>query len=232
MKNRGYTVVAIYLMLLLTAANANAGCVGETTGIVYGCGDTVTESCTFDADMNCESGHGLVIGADGITIDGNGYALNGIAPGIIEGLGIERSGIYGKAYDGIIIKNLEIANFCTGIYLRYDDEIGDTVERITITDCEIHHNGGTGGGDTTTQGIKWIGVFDSVIAKNRIHDNTGAGTACTSGGNGIFINGVSGVGAWNNTITENTIYNNQKAGFLTRMMCRDTIVSHNNVYGN
>lgn len=224
-------ILTITLLLALLTGNAYAGCVGDTTGTDYGCGDSVTESCTFNEDLNCKSGHGLVIGADNIVIDGNGHTLNGIGPGTCEGLGIERSGIYNKAHDNITIKNLEITNFCTGIYLRYDDEIGDSVERITIGNCEIHHNGASGG-DTTTQGIKWIGVFDSVIADSRIHDNTGSGTACTSGGNGIFINGISGVGAWNNTITGNEIYNNAKAGFLTRMMCRDTTVSHNEVYGN
>ena len=181
----------IALLLALLTGNVYAGCVGDVTGTDYGCGDTVTESCTFDEDLNCASGHGLVIGADNIVIDGDGLTLNGISPGTCEGLGIERSGIYNKAHDNITIKNLEITNFCTGIYFRYDDEIGDSIERITIGNCGIHHNGASGG-DTTTQGIKWIGVFDSVIADSRIHDNAGSGTACTSGGNGIFINGVSG----------------------------------------
>jgi len=224
-------ILTITLLLALLTGNAYAGCVGDTTGTDYGCGGTVTESCTFNEDMDCDTGHGLVIGVDNIVIDGNGHTLNGVSPGICDGLGIERSGIYNKAHDNITIRNLEITDFCTGIYFRYDDEIGDSVERIAIGNCEIHHNGASGG-DTTTQGIKWIGVFDSVIADSRIHDNAGSGTACTSGGNGIFINGISGVGAWNNTITGNEIYNNAKAGFLTRMMCRDTTVSHNDVYGN
>ena len=225
-------ILTIILFLALLTGNTYAGCVGDTTGTDYGCGDTVTESCTFNEDLNCEGGHGLVIGENNIVIDGNGHTLNGVAPGTCEGLGIERSGIYNKAHDDITIKNLEIQNFCTGIYFRSDDEYGDKVERITIWNCEIHHNGAASGGDTTTQGIKWLGVFYSTIANNRIHDNTGAGTACTSGGNGIFINGVSGYGAWNNTITENTIYNNTKGGFFTRMMCVNTTVSHNDVYGN
>ena len=227
-----YQIMITAILLALLTGNAYAGCVGDTTGTDYGCGDTVTESCTFNEDLNCASGHGLVIGADNIVIDGNGHALNGVSPGTCEGLGIERSGIYNKAHDNITIRNLEIANFCTGIYSRCDDEIGDFVCENAIENCEIHHNGAASGGDTTTQGIKWMGVFNSVIANSSIHDNTGAGAACTSGGNGIFINGVSGYGAWNNTITENTIYNNTKGGFLTRMMCVNTTVSHNDVYGN
>jgi parallel beta-helix repeat protein len=207
------------------------GCVAED-GTVFRCGDTATKSCTLNGNMTCLSGPGLVIGADNITINGNGYAIDGVSPGACDSIGIERSGIYNKAHDDITIKNLEIKNFCSGIYFRYDGESGDKVERITIENCEIHHNGAVGGGDITTQGIKWIGVFDSTIKSNRIHDNTGAGDACTSGGNGIFINGISGKGAWNNTIIENDIYNNTKGGFLTRMMCRDTSITHNNIYGN
>jgi parallel beta-helix repeat protein len=225
-------ILTIALLLALLTGNAYAGCVGDTTGTDYGCGDTVTESCTFDGDMDCESGHGLKIGADNITIDGNGHTLNGVAPGTCDGLGIERSGIYNKAHDNITIRNLEIVNFCTGIYSRYNEDNGDRVYGNIIENCEIHHNGAASGGGTTTQGIKWKGVFDSVIANSSIHDNTGAGTACTSGGNGIFINGISSCGAWNNTITENMIYNNTKGGFLTRMMCVNTTVSRNDVYGN
>ena len=227
-----YQITVTMILFALLTGNAYAGCVGDTTGTDYGCGDTVTESCTFNENLNCESGHGLIIGADNITIDGNGHTLNGVSSGTCEGLGIERSGIYNKAHDDITIKNVEIMNFCTGIYSRYNEEIGDFVCGNVIENCEIHNNGGTGDGDTTTQGIKWIGVFYSTIANSSIHDNTGAGDACTSGGNGIFINGVSGYGAWNNTITENTIYNNTKGGFLTRMMCVNTTVSHNDVYGN
>ena len=120
-------ILTITLLLALLTGNAYAGCVGDATGTDYGCGDTVTESCTFNEDMDCDAGHGFVIGENNIVIDGNGYTLNGVGPGIYDGLGIERSGIYNKAHDNITIRNLEIANFCTGIYSRYDGEIGDFV---------------------------------------------------------------------------------------------------------
>jgi PGF-pre-PGF domain-containing protein len=130
------------------------------------------------------------------------------------------------------MRNIEITNFCNGIYLRYDDETGDMVERITIENCEIHHNGADTGDDNGVHGIKGIGVFDSEIKSNKIHDTKGKGDSCESGGNGIFLMGISGYGAWNNLITENEIYNNAKGGFFTKMMCRDTTVSHNDIYGN
>ncbi len=226
---------SVILVLLLLAAGVEAGTVSAKDcggGIVCECGDTVVGDWTLTKDMVCPEGHGLIIGADDIVIEGNGYALDGVAQGTCDDFGIERSGIYNKAYDGITIRNLEIRNFCNGIYLRYDDETGDKVERITIENCEIHHNGADTGDDNGVHGIKAIGVFDSTIRNNKVHDNKGKGDSCESGGNGIFVMGISGYGAWDNLITGNEIYNNAKGGFFTKMMCKDTTVSHNEVYGN
>jgi hypothetical protein len=131
-----------------------------------------------------------------------------------------------------VIKNLEIKNFCNGIYFRYDSDTGDRVERVNIRNCDIHHNGGDTGGDNSVHGIKAIGVFDSVIKKCKIHQNTGKGTSCEAGGNGIFLMGISGSGAWNNRISRNEIYENRKGGFFTKMMCRDTEVRYNKLWGN
>ncbi|MCD6207519.1 MAG: hypothetical protein J7J06_05940 [Methanosarcinales archaeon] len=59
---RGHVVgSAVLLLVLLSAANASAGCIGSATETDYGCGDTVIESCIFNCDLNCMSGHGLVI---------------------------------------------------------------------------------------------------------------------------------------------------------------------------
>lgn len=71
-------------------------------------------------------------------------------------------------------------------------DTGDKVERITIDNCEIHHNGNDSGGDTVTHGIKAVGMFDSVIKNNKIHHNRGKGTGCEDGGNGIFLKGIDG----------------------------------------
>jgi parallel beta-helix repeat protein len=206
------------------------GCVGEH--YTFTCGMEVNESCTFNCNMSCDSGHGLIVDANGITIDGDGYALNGIDSGACDTGGVQRSGIYNIGYDDVVVKNLEIKNFCNGIYFKYDSEAGDKVENITIENCDIHHNGGDTGGGNSVQGIKAIGMFDSEIKNCTIHHNTGKGTSCESGGNGIFLKGISAVGAWNNTITNNEIYENRKGGFFTKMKCRYTKISHNELWGN
>lgn len=227
---RQSSVIPVLVLLLLAAGTASAKDCGG--GIVCECGDTVVGDWTLTKDMVCTEGHGLIIGADDIVIDGDGYVIDGVSQGTCDDFGVQRTGIYNKAYDGITIRNLGIRNFCNGIYLRYDDETGNKVERITIENCEIDHNGADTGNDNGVHGIKAVGVFDSTIRNNKVHDNKGKGDSCESGGNGIFVMGISGYGAWGNLITGNEIYNNAKGGFFTKMMCKDTTVSHNEVYGN
>jgi len=223
-------IITVLLVAAVGSASANGVCVGANYN--FSCGMVVNESCTFNDTMTCPAGHGLIIGASNIIIDGNGYTLGGLSAGACDGGGVQRSGIYNKAHDDIVIKNLEVKNFCNGIYFRYDSEIGDKVERVTMENCNIHHNGGDTGAGNSVHGIKMIGVFDNVIKNCEIHHNTGKGDSCEGGGNGIFLKGIGGYGAWGNLITENEIYENRKGGFFTKMMCKDTEVSHNELWGN
>jgi parallel beta-helix repeat protein len=203
------------------------GCVSvRDSSTIFACGDTVTESCVFNCNLSYQSGHGLVIGADNIVIDGNGYTLDGITPGGCSGFGIQRSGIFNQGYDGVTIKNLEITNFCNGIYLRGDEITGDVVNNNTIDNCETHHNGNDLE-DTATHGIKMHYVYKSMISNNLVHHNKGRGTSCENGGNGIFLN----AGDYN-VVANNTVYGNTKAGIFTRMKPRYNNVTGNRVMGN
>ena len=198
------------------------GCISlNDPGTIFACGDTVTASCTFNCDLNCMSGHGLVIGADGIVIDGNGYTLDGVISGDCTDSDTERSGIFNSGHDDVVIKDLEIKNFCNGIHLRGNDIKGDLVRNNTIDNCDIHHNGNDVD-DTMTHGIKMQYVYESMIKNNLVHHNRGRGTSCENGGNGIFIYG----GEYNNLIN-NTVYGNTKAGIFTKMKPK-----YNNITGN
>ena len=198
------------------------GCVAlSDPSTIFACGDTVTESCTFNCDLYCSSGHGLVIGADGVVIDGNGHTLDGVIPGDCTDSETERSGIFNSGHDDLVIKDLEIKNFCNGIHLRGNDIKGDMVRNNTIDRCEIHHNGNDID-DTTTHGIKMQHVYESMISNNLVHHNRGRGTSCENGGNGIFI-----YGGEYNTLSNNTVYGNTKAGIFTRMKPK-----YNNITGN
>lgn len=202
------------------------GCVSNVSSKIFGCGDVVTESCRFNCNLSCPAGHGLIIGADGITIDGNGYVLDGVEPGMCDGFGVQRSGIYNPGQDGVVIRNLEIENFCNGVYLKGDEVAGNLVYNNTIINCDIHHNGNDIG-ETATHGIKLKYVYRSMISDNRVHHNRGGGDSCEGGGNGIFLY----AGDYN-LIFNNTVCDNTKAGIFTKMKPRYNNISHNEVRGN
>ena len=239
-RGRGVVFVlatAAAIVLIFFAGSARAGCAGVgESGKDYGCGDVVTESCTFNEDLSCPPGHGLIIGADGITIDGAGYKITGSetadACEWVTGETPEKGycGILNKGYDNVMIKNLEIENFCTGIAFQGSGQ--NPVVNCTITNCEIHDNGNaTCSSDTSIHGIHLCYVSECTISNSRIHHNTGAGDSCEAGGNGIFL--YAGSEAFtNNTITKNEIYDNRKSGFFTKMKLHHARITDNHVYGN
>ena len=201
------------------------GCVAED-GTIFRCGDTVTNSCTFNGDVDCSTTrYGLIIGADNITIDGAGYALERADPG--ECTLCPSVGILNKGYDDVVITNLEVKHFCNGIYLNIEG--GDVVYRNTIENCNIHHNGNATS-PSATHGIKMRYVYSSTIRNNSIHDQIAyvdPNPGCEDGGNGLFLY----IGDYNN-ITGNMFYNNQKAGMLIKMKPKHWNISHNHLWGN
>ena len=202
----------------IPAPNPNAACVADEDGTIYRCGDRVTKSCTLNGSMECPSGHGLIIGAEGITIDGNNFYIKGINS---EG----SCGILNRGYDDVTIKNLEIKNFCFGIRL---DGNGNRIKNNTIENCNIHHNGNATSG--APHGIKMEYVFNSTIRGNRIHHQIAHVTpnpSCEDGGNGLFLYESS-----YNLITQNEIYENTKAGVFIKMKPMHNIISYNELWGN
>jgi parallel beta-helix repeat protein len=208
-------------------------CIGATKN--FGCGDTVTESCTFNGSMNCQVGHGLIVGADGITIDGTDsmFTINGIKPTNCSFVGEQtlgpRNGIHCDGYKDVVLKNMRIKNFCNGIGVK-----GNPWEKsnIKIENCEVYYNGDAVEG-SVTHGIKLVAVSYSIVTNCEIHDNTGIGDSCGSGGNGIFSYGsTSGFGGNNNSFTSNELYNNRKGGFFTKMRPDYVHVTDNKIWGN
>ncbi len=82
------------------------------------CGETITTDTTLENDLKCPIGHGIIIGADGITLDGAGHTITGYT-----GAGIKFASIKEAT-----IKNLKIENFVHGIYFKLsrDNTIRDT----------------------------------------------------------------------------------------------------------
>ncbi len=115
-----FAVVFLGIFSAWTAGRAGAGCVGATQTFEFG--DTVTESCTFDGDMVRPAGlagHGLIVGAAGITIDGAGFCIDGETKACVGGednvAGIYAEKNASQSIDEVTIRNLEVKNFCHGI---------------------------------------------------------------------------------------------------------------------
>ena len=199
----------------------------------FTCGEIVDESCTFDADMLCPAGHGLTVGADGITIDGNGSALIGSSTTCVDcwdedqpedgDCGILSTG----GHDDVVITDLEVQNFCNGIVVKGAGS-SNPAENNIIEGCSVHDNGADGEG--VTHGIYLLAyASDNTVTKNDVYSNTGKATGgCALGGSGIKVFKVS----HDNYITCNNIHSNEGAGFYSKRGCEYGTVAYNEIWNN
>ncbi|PJB19536.1 hypothetical protein CO115_02730, partial [Candidatus Falkowbacteria bacterium CG_4_9_14_3_um_filter_36_9] len=91
-------------------------------GVACACGDTVTASTTLSSDLTC-TGHGLVVGANNITIDGAGYTITGDGGAADHGI----NNVSG--YDNINVENLSVTGFNKGIY--FNNVTNSTIQNVT-----------------------------------------------------------------------------------------------------
>jgi large repetitive protein len=88
------------------------------------CGQTITKDTTLDGDLIDCPGDGIVIGADKITLDLNGYTIAGRGcTGIYDpATCVLQDGIVNTAgHDGVVVENGTIARFTNGILISDGD---------------------------------------------------------------------------------------------------------------
>ncbi|MFH1725350.1 MAG: NosD domain-containing protein, partial [Elusimicrobiota bacterium] len=91
------------------------------------CGDTITADTTLTADLDCTAtGNGLIIGAAGITLDGNGHRI--LTPG---------TAVSGSGRDDVTIRNLDVSgpvgtNSAYGIHLNAGNRL--LIDGVTASD--------------------------------------------------------------------------------------------------
>jgi parallel beta-helix repeat protein len=91
--------------------SALVGLAAPPSADAVACGDTLTASVVLDADLNCPVGNGLVIGADGVTVDLAGHTIAG--DDAVTTFGVENAG----GFDQVTVKNGAIAGFDTQIHM-------------------------------------------------------------------------------------------------------------------
>jgi len=100
--------------LALTTVSPEAGAGGGTP--ITTCGQTVTTNAFMTQDLYCPGSHGVVVGADGITIDLKGFTLRGDRTAATRG-------VYDDDYDRVTIKNGILRNFDDGLRAVFADGI-------------------------------------------------------------------------------------------------------------
>ena len=205
-------------------AGTQSGCISieNPETVWFLCGDFVTESCQLQEDMECPTGHGLIIDADNVTIYGNSYKIDGDDPGACTESDL-RSGIKNLAKDNVTIENLKVTNFCNGIWLEGIGEMEPCSHNV-IECCSIYDNGSDTG---LGRGIVLESVENSTISRNRIYNQRGDFDFRPPVGTGIYL-----CLGDNNVFAENTIYDCATTGIFLRGGPENTQVHDNFVFGN
>lgn len=186
------------------------------------CGQLVTTSVTLTADIGPCDNEGLVVGANGITIDLAGHTIRGRS---LVGGAIDQVGIRSVDHTAVTVRNGTVRDFYVGILFLGGS--GNTVTRMTVT-----HNVGTGRtryGD----GILLDGSTNNTIMANVVTANgPDAGIEMVNNAN---YNHVS-----YNQVTDNAVFNSfgeDGPGQFTSGISNDAgasfnVIDHNSVRAN
>jgi Right handed beta helix region len=149
---------------------------GSASALTIACGSVVTANTTLTADLQACPGDGLVVAADGITVNLAGYTISGTG----HGVGIR---ILGSA---VIVRDGSVEGFGTGIQTNdFPRSTGTMVVRVKVS-----RNTGSGVtflgfGETLAQSMVALNGFDGVLPAGS--DGT------TVDGNKVFRNAFDGI---------------------------------------
>ena len=169
---------------------------GQALATHVGCGDIITQNTTLDSDLIDCPRHGIVIGADNITLDLNGHTIDGddslFEPCPVDepcDAGIANSGIRdgvpvnGEGFSGVTIKNGFVRDFPEeGVFITHT-----SANRVTDIDVAAPNSSSERAGvilldcsgcrvdrsSTSRQsgGIVVESSRDVEVANNNMHDN-------------------------------------------------------------
>jgi parallel beta-helix repeat protein len=184
------------------------------------CGTTILANLTLDHDLTC-SGNGLIVGADGITINLNGHTIAG--PG--SGVGISVSN-----RTGVVIVGGTVKNFLAGVQLVNSTAIVVKENRFTGNQDAVFLIGSSG--STIKENTAWqnsrVGVMlrpsgirnstQNVVKENTLTDNT----------NGIILVETP----TGNVLKENMISGSTNAGINVNGGVAGNVIQENAFIGN
>ncbi|SDW41587.1 right-handed parallel beta-helix repeat-containing protein [Paenibacillus sp. CF384] len=127
-------------------------------------GMIITEDVVFEpGEYSFPNSKGLIIAANGITVDGNGAIIRG--RGKIGNIhSYDGTGLYSNGYHGVTVKGLELHGFKTG--MKITNGSGWVIENNDLSDNYTDPDYGWGDGESVGA-LMLERVSDSVIAGNR-----------------------------------------------------------------
>ena len=210
--------IAVVTGMLMTVGGVVAAvrpASAQPLGVDVSCGTVVTTSVTLHRDLIDCPNNGIVIGADNITIDLNGHALDGDGTLVEPCPAGERcdTGILNFGHVGVTVTRGTISDFAAGVDLKDADR--NQLRQLTVTrsmfpgvalfggtQLTVEKNRIIENGVTTEEaGMRLFGVTDSVIRGNRISANGSIGLFAGASSNGNRVEG-------------NTFSDNPEAGII------------------
>jgi parallel beta-helix repeat protein len=177
------------------------------------CGATVTADVRLDHDLVC-TGDGLIIGADGISVDLNGHTVTG--PG--SGAGILVGGRADITIAGGVIRNFAVAirlNAATGVVIR-NTEFAGNGEALDLQAGSI--------GNTVKENVFRDSTIRAIMLRSNSRDNDIKSNILTGNRIGILV-----FGGIDNQIKDNVVSGSGLAGIRLNVIATGNVIKHNTV---
>lgn len=196
------------------------------------CGQTITQDTVLDSDVGpCPTNlaHGIVIGADNITLDLNGHTVSGTANLVNDG-----AGIYLFRRSGVTVKNGTVRHFDCGVAVE-----GGSAN--TVTGIRAHDNIGAVGLTRCGEGVAVLSSRDNRIINNQlVHNGPFGGIGVYSRVDSEHTRTTSGPSRGNlidsNQVTDNNLPRsaqvNDSDGIRIETQSVFNVISNNNVTGS
>jgi large repetitive protein len=212
------------------------------------CGDVITQDTTLDSDLADCTGDGLVIGADGVTLDlgGNTVDGTGIGCGIANGHH-ECDSPVEDGYERVIVRNGAVSQFYIGVGVTAADD--NALLDLRVRSCDAHGLSLFEASGTLIEGNvvtgSGRGIFleadGNTIRRNRFSHNGGHGIEYVDSGrdriegNVVSHNGgdgIHGLGFEDMLVGRNLIAANSGHGLQAGDSARGNRIEGNRIQGN
>jgi len=195
-----------------------------------GCGQVITQSMTLAGDVGPCYGPGLVVGADGITVDLGGHRVFGLNGASFGG---HQRGIDLGHRRGVTVRNGTVSYFDAGVVIEAGGsntvadlavtdnlgngpELGDGIVVFHSPGNHIVHNTVSRNGRFDGIGILGVGSDDNTVESNTIEDSGGGANPQFPYGQGIIVSNIIETPdskiVRGNAIVGNTVRRNASAG--------------------